>query len=89
LRKLTNYNYRRFADFAKGSRDMNIAVETHAPSQQVLLVGMFAALAALWCYSLGDGYTDVAFSLMALAWVVSTLGAVATDSAQYRVERVG
>ena len=56
---------------------MNIALETHAPSQPVLLVGMFAALAGMWCYSLGDGYMDAAFYLMALAWVVSTLGAVA------------
>ena len=63
---------------------MNIAVETHAPSQAVLLVGVFAALAALWCYSLGDGYTDVAFWLMALAWVVSTLGAVVSVAVRNR-----
>jgi uncharacterized MnhB-related membrane protein len=53
---------------------MNIAVETHAPSQPVLLVGMFAALAALTYYSLGDA--DVAFWLMTLAYAVSTLGAL-------------
>jgi uncharacterized MnhB-related membrane protein len=53
---------------------MNIAVETHAPSQAVLLVGVFAALAALTYYSMGD--VDVAFWLMTLAYVVSALGAV-------------
>jgi uncharacterized MnhB-related membrane protein len=53
---------------------MNIAVETHAPSQAVLLVGVFAALAALTYYSMGD--VDVAFWLMSLAYVVSALGAV-------------
>jgi hypothetical protein len=63
---------------------MNIAVETHAPNQQVLFVGVFAALAALWCYSLGDGYTDAAFWLMTLAWVVSTLGAVVSVAVRNR-----
>jgi hypothetical protein len=53
---------------------MNIAVETHAPSQAVLLVGVFAALAALTYYSIAD--VDVAFWLMTLAYVVSALGAV-------------
>jgi uncharacterized MnhB-related membrane protein len=53
---------------------MNIAVETHAPSQAVLLVGVFTALAALTYYSMGN--VDVAFWLMTLAYVVSALGAV-------------
>ena len=55
---------------------MNIALETHAPSRPVLLVGVFAALAALTYYSMGEANSDVAFWLMTLAYVVSALGAV-------------
>jgi len=54
---------------------MNIAVETHAPSQPVIVVGVLVALLALCVYFIpADKHS--AFWLMSLANVVSALGSV-------------
>jgi len=55
---------------------MNMAVEVHAPSQPVLVVGVLVALLALVLYFIPGGNTHAAFWLMALAYVVASLGTV-------------
>ena len=54
--------------------NMNTAIETHAPSQPVLVVGVVVALLALVLYFLSGG--SGAFWLMTLAYVVASLGTV-------------
>jgi hypothetical protein len=54
--------------------NMNMAIETHAPSQPVLVVGVVVALLALVLYFLSGG--GGAFWLMTLAYVVASLGTV-------------
>jgi hypothetical protein len=54
---------------------MNIAVETHAPSQPVLVVGVLLAMLALILYLVVDN-THYAFWVMGLAYLVSALGTV-------------
>jgi hypothetical protein len=54
--------------------NMNMAIETHAPSQPVLVVGVVVALLALVLYFLSGG--SGAFWLMTLAYVVASLGTV-------------
>jgi uncharacterized membrane protein len=56
---------------------MNIAVETRAPSQPILVVGVLVALLAIILYFIpGAGNANNAFWLMALAYVVSALGTI-------------
>jgi hypothetical protein len=54
---------------------MNIAVETHTPSQPVIVVGVLVALLAMSIYFI-PADTHSAFWLMSLAYVVSALGSV-------------
>ena len=54
--------------------NMNMEIETHAPSQPVLVVGVVVALLALVLYFLSGG--SGAFWLMTLAYVVASLGTV-------------
>ena len=64
-----------FGRIVKGSKEMNIAVETRAPSQPVLVVGVLVAMLAIFLYFLpGAGNENGAFWLMAFAYVVSSLG---------------
>jgi hypothetical protein len=53
---------------------MNTAIETHAPSQPVLVVGVLVALLAIILYFLSGA--SGAFWLMTLAYVVTSLGTV-------------
>jgi hypothetical protein len=53
-----------------------MAVEVHAPSQPVLVVGVLVALLALICYFIPGKNTNIAFWLMTLAYVVASLGTV-------------
>ena len=53
---------------------MNTAIETHAPSQPVLVVGVLVALLAIILYFLSGA--SGAFWLMTLAYVVASLGTV-------------
>jgi len=55
---------------------MNMAVEVHAPSQPVLVVGVLVALLALVLYFMPGANTHSAFWLMAFAYVVASLGTV-------------
>ena len=55
---------------------MNMAVEVHAPSQPVLVVGVLAALLALILYFIPGTNQDIAFWLMTIAYVVASLGTV-------------
>ena len=55
---------------------MNMAVEVHAPSQPVLVVGVIAALAAIIYYFVPGTNTHYAFWLMTLAYVVASLGTI-------------
>ena len=54
--------------------NMNMAIETHAPSQPVLVVGVVVALLAIILYFLSGA--SGAFWLMTLAYVVTSLGTV-------------
>ena len=53
---------------------MNMAIEAHAPSQPVLVVGVLVALLAIILYFLSGA--NSAFWLMTLAYVVASLGTV-------------
>jgi hypothetical protein len=55
---------------------MNMAVEVHAPSQPVLIVGVLVALLALILHFIPGANTNYAFWLMTLAYVVASLGTV-------------
>jgi hypothetical protein len=55
---------------------MNMAVEVHAPSQPVLVVGVLVALLALILHFISGANTNYAFWLMTLAYVVASLGTV-------------
>jgi hypothetical protein len=55
---------------------MTLAVEAHAPSQPVLVVGAVVALLALIIYFVPGADTNYAFWLMTLAYVVASLGTV-------------
>jgi hypothetical protein len=55
---------------------MNTAIEVHAPSQPVLVVGVLVALLAIILYFVPGGNTHYAFWLMTLAYVVASLGTV-------------
>jgi hypothetical protein len=55
---------------------MHMAVEVHAPSQPVLVVGVLVALLALFLYFIPGANTNYAFWLMTLAYVVASLGTV-------------
>ena len=55
---------------------MNMAVEVHAPSQPVLVVGVLVALIALIYYCIPGASTHIAFWLMTLAYVVASLGTI-------------
>ena len=55
---------------------MNTAIEVHAPSQPVLIVGVLVAILALILYFIPGPNTHYAFWLMALAYVVASLGTV-------------
>ena len=55
---------------------MNMAVEVHAPSQPVLVVGVLVALLALILYFIPGANTHAAFWLMTIAYVVASLGTV-------------
>jgi hypothetical protein len=55
---------------------MKMAVETHAPSQPVLVVGVLVAMFALILYFIPGDYTNTAFWLMTVAYVVSSLGTI-------------
>jgi hypothetical protein len=59
-----------------GSGTMNMAVEVHAPSQPVLVVGVLVALLAIIYYFVPGSNTDIAFWLMTFAYVVSSLGTI-------------
>ncbi len=52
---------------------MAMAVEVHAPSQPVLVVGVLVALFALIYYFIGANI-NIAFWLMTAAYVVASLG---------------
>ncbi len=52
---------------------MAMAVEVHAPSQPVLVVGVLVALCALIYYFMGAN-THIAFWMMTAAYVVASLG---------------
>ena len=54
---------------------MNMAVQVHAPSQPVLVVGVLVALLAIIYYFVGTN-THYAFWLMTLAYVVASLGTI-------------
>ena len=54
--------------------NMNTAIEAHAPSQPVLVVGVVVALLAIILYFLSGA--NSAFWLMTLAYVVASLGTV-------------
>jgi hypothetical protein len=54
--------------------NMNMAIEAHAPSQPVLVVGVLVALLAIILYFLSGA--SGAFWLMTLAYVVASLGTV-------------
>ena len=58
--------------------NMNMAIETHAPSQPVLVVGVVVALLAIILYFLSGA--NSAFWLMTLAYVVASLGTVVKTS---------
>jgi len=53
-----------------------MALEVHAPSQPVLVVGVLLALLALILYFIPGANTSIAFWLMTLAYVVASLGTV-------------
>ena len=53
---------------------MTMAVEVHAPSQPVLVVGVLVALLAIIYYFVPGANTHYAFWLMTMAYVVSALG---------------
>jgi hypothetical protein len=55
---------------------MNTAIEVHAPSQPVLVVGVLVALLALILHFIPGANTNYAFWLMTLAYVVASLGTV-------------
>ncbi len=55
---------------------MNMAVEVHAPSQPVLVVGVLVALLAIIYYFVPGANTNIAFWLMTFAYVVSSLGTI-------------
>ena len=55
---------------------MNMAVEVHAPSQPVLVVGVLVALLAIIYYFVPGANTHYAFWMMTLAYVVASLGTV-------------
>jgi len=55
---------------------MYMAVEVHAPSQPVLVVGVLVALLALVLYFMPGANTHSAFWLMTFAYVVASLGTV-------------
>jgi hypothetical protein len=55
---------------------MAIAVEVHAPSQPVLVVGVLVALLGLICYSITGVNTSIAFWLMTMAYLVVALGSI-------------
>ena len=52
-------------------------IEVHAPSQPVLVIGVLVALLAIILYFVpGIANENYAFWLMALAYVVSSLGTI-------------
>jgi hypothetical protein len=53
---------------------MNMAVEVHAPSQPVLVVGVLVALLALIYYFIPGANMHTAFWMMSAAYVVASLG---------------
>jgi hypothetical protein len=53
-----------------------MALEVHAPSQPVLVVGVLVALLALILHFIPGANTNYAFWLMTLAYVVASLGTV-------------
>ena len=55
---------------------MNMAVEVHAPSQPVLVVGVLVALLAIFYYFIPGANAQIAFWLMTMAYVVSSLGTI-------------
>ena len=56
---------------------MSMAVEVHAPSQPVLVVGVLVALLAIILYFVpGAANAHYAFWLMTVAYVVASLGTV-------------
>jgi hypothetical protein len=55
---------------------MNMAIEVHAPSQPVLVVGVLVALLALILYFIPGTNMNIAFWLMTLAYVAASLGTV-------------
>ena len=52
---------------------MNMAIEVHAPSRPVLVVGLLVALLAL-IYFIPGANMHTAFWMMAAAYVVASLG---------------
>jgi len=56
---------------------MTRGIDVHAPSQPVLVVGVLVALLAIILYFVpGIANENYAFWLMALAYVVSSLGTI-------------
>ena len=55
---------------------MNMAVEVHAPSQPVLVVGVLVAWLAIILYFTPGANTHTGFWLMTAAYVVASLGTV-------------
>ena len=53
---------------------MNMAIEVHAPSQPVLVVGVLVALLAIIYYFIPGANLHIAFWLMTAAYVVASLG---------------
>ena len=62
------------SDVERKGTSMNMAVEVHAPSQPVLVVGVLVALMALILYFTPGANTYAAFWLMTAAYVVASLG---------------
>ena len=62
----------------RGATIMNImTVQTHAPSQPVLVVGVLVALLAIIHFFIPGSNHNISFWLMTLAYVVAALGTVA------------
>ncbi len=55
---------------------MNTVVETHAPSQPVLVAGVLVALLAIIHYFIPGSNASISFWVMTLAYVIAALGTV-------------
>jgi hypothetical protein len=54
----------------------NMAVQTRAPSQPVLVAGVLVALLAIIHYFIPGSNHNISFWLMTLAYVIAALGTV-------------